>query len=72
MREQIASSTYRKDLLIEDELRTQSAELMGLIITASRSGNVTNITTPEWKPVLDFLATIPAEKSRFGRSRGCS
>ncbi|MGB7993305.1 hypothetical protein [Methanoregula sp.] len=53
MREQIISITYRKDLLTEAELRSQSAELMGLMIDASRNGNVTDITTLEWKPMND-------------------
>jgi len=42
MRKQIALITYRKDILTKAELRKQSAELMGLMITASRSGNVTD------------------------------
>jgi len=68
MREQIASSTYRKDLLTETELRKQSAELMGLIINASRNGNVTDITSPEWKPVLDFLAATSKTRAAQGFS----
>jgi rsbT co-antagonist protein RsbR len=66
MREQIASITYRKDLLTEAGLRKQSAELMGLIITASRSGNVTDISAPEWKPVLDFLAATSKTRAAQG------
>jgi len=68
MREQIASSTYRKDLLTETELRKQSAELMGLMINASRSGNLTDITRPEWKPVLDFIAATSKTRAAQGFS----
>ena len=68
MREQLASSTFRKDLLTETELRKQSTELMGLIINASRSGNLTDITTPEWKPVLDFIAATSKTRAAQGFS----
>jgi rsbT co-antagonist protein RsbR len=68
MREQIASGTFRKDLLPETELRKQSVELMGLIINASRSGNITEITNPEWKPVLDFLTATSKTRAAQGFS----
>lgn len=68
IREQLASVTLRKDLLSENELRKQSAELLGLIISATRSGNVTEITGPEWKPVLDFLAATSKTRAAQGFS----
>jgi len=68
MREQLASGTLRKDLLTESELRKQSTELLGLIINATRSGNVTEITGPEWKPVLDFLAATSKTRAAQGFS----
>ena len=66
MREQLRSGTLRKDLLTESELRKQSTELLGLIINATRSGNVTEITGPEWKPVLDFLAATSKTRAAQG------
>ena len=66
MREQLRSGTLRKDLLTESELRKQSQELLGLIINATRSGNVTEITGPEWKPVLDFLAATSKTRAAQG------
>ena len=68
MREQLISGTLRKDLLTESELRKQSQELLGLIINATRSGNVTEITGPEWKPVLDFLAATSKTRAAQGFS----
>jgi rsbT co-antagonist protein RsbR len=66
MREQLRSGTLRKDLLTESELRKQSQELLGLIINATRSGNVTEITGPEWKSVLDFLAATSKTRAAQG------
>jgi hypothetical protein len=66
MREHIASITYRKDLLTGAELRRQSAELMGLMITASRSGNVTDISSPGWTTVPDFLAATSKTRALQG------
>ncbi|MCX6690628.1 MAG: STAS domain-containing protein [Methanoregula sp.] len=68
MREQLASGTLRKDLITESELRKQSAELLGLIINATRSGNVTEISGTEWKPVLDFLAATSKTRAAQGFS----
>lgn len=68
IREQLASVTLRKDLLSESELRKQSAELLGLIINATRSGNVTEVNGPEWKPVLDFLAATSKTRAAQGFS----
>jgi rsbT co-antagonist protein RsbR len=68
MREQLISGTLRKDLLTESELRKQSTELLGLIISATRSGNVTEITGPEWKPVLDFLSATSKTRAAQGFS----
>jgi rsbT co-antagonist protein RsbR len=68
MREQLGSGTLRKDLLTDSELRKQSQELLGLIINATQSGNVTEITSPEWKPVLDFLAATSKTRATQGFS----
>jgi len=51
-----------------EELRKQSIELLGLIITATRSGKGTGITRHEGKPVLD----LPAATSKTRAAQGFS
>lgn len=54
--------------LSEAELRRQSAEFLALLTAACRAENVTDITTPEWKPTSDFLAGISRSRATQGFS----
>jgi rsbT co-antagonist protein RsbR len=58
--------TARQDLISEADLRQQSAEFLALITTACRSGNLTNINSTEWKPVLSFLDGISVNRVSLG------
>jgi rsbT co-antagonist protein RsbR len=68
LREQRAALTARQDLISESDLRQQSAEFLGLFTSACRAGSLTDITTPEWKPVLDFLGGVSRSRALQGFS----
>ena len=68
LREQLAALTARQDLISEADLRRQSADLLALFIPACRVGSFTDITTPEWKSLLDFLAGASRSRALQGFS----
>jgi len=68
LREQMSALTARQDLIPEADLRKQSAEFLALITSVCRSGNLSDIYTPEWKPVRDFLESISVSRVRLGFS----
>lgn len=66
--EQLADLTARQDLISAQELRQQSSDFLALFTPACRAGNMTDITTPEWKPVLDFLSEVSRKRAQQGFS----
>jgi rsbT co-antagonist protein RsbR len=68
LREQLAALTARQDLISENELRQQSAEFLAIFTPACRAGSFTDITTPEWKIVLEFLADVSRSRALQGFS----
>jgi rsbT co-antagonist protein RsbR len=60
---QLSAENLRSDLISEAELRTDSNRFLNALTDAVQSGNVSDISTPEYKPVLEMLAD-------FSRSRG--
>lgn len=66
LRAQSAALSARKDLMSEADLRRQSAELLALITPACSTGNLADITAPEWKPVCDFLAGVSRSRATQG------
>ena len=60
---QVSAPTRRADLISEAELRTESEALLKALTDAMKSGNLSDILAPEYKPVLEIL-------TRFSRSRG--
>lgn len=63
VKEQLSALTLRKDLLSEADLRRESIEFMSLLAPAVAGGNLTDITTPEWAPMRDFLAGISRSRA---------
>ncbi len=63
VQQQLAAKSLRTDLISEAELRTDSEHFLNLLCDAVRSGNVSDIFSPEYKPLLGMLET-------FSRSRG--
>lgn len=68
LREQLGALSARQDLISETDLRRQSAEFLSIFTPACRAGSLTEITTPEWKPVLGFLASISRSRAILGFS----
>ena len=68
VREQLAALTARQDLISAQDLRQQSSELLALFTPACRAGSLTDITTAEWKPVLDFLGEVSRKRAQQGFS----
>ena len=68
LREQLAALSARQDLISELDLRRQSTEFLAIFGLACRAGSLTDITTPEWKPVLDFLGNISRSRAIQGFS----
>jgi rsbT co-antagonist protein RsbR len=60
---QLSAENLRTDLISEAELRNDSNRFLNALTDAVQSGNVSDISTPEYKPVLEMLAD-------FSRSRG--
>lgn len=66
IKEQTAASTGRIAPNQEAERRRQSKELLSLLRTATRSNNLSDISTPEWEPVRELLADISRTHARQG------
>lgn len=66
MREQLASDTWRADLLTESELRQQSAEFLGALRQAAESDNLTDIMTPQWSEVREILTHLSRSRVQQG------
>jgi rsbT co-antagonist protein RsbR len=67
-REQLASSSLRRDLISDSELRQQSAEFMGAFRQAVRTGSQNSVDGPEWQPVRDLLASVSRSRALQGFS----
>jgi rsbT co-antagonist protein RsbR len=61
---QLAAVTLRRDLMKESELREQSREFLSLFATALMSGS--DLGSPAWKPVKEFLAHITRSRVEQG------
>jgi len=68
LREQLDALSARQDLITESDLRLQSAEFLAIFTSTCRAGSLVDITTPEWKPVLDFLGGVSRGRALQGFS----
>ena len=68
MKEQLAATTRRADLINERDLREQSRQLLAGIRGAAAKGNLTDVTTPEWGPVRDLLEEVSRTRAQQGFS----
>lgn len=67
LNEQIAAG-IRKDLIKETELREECREFLELLKEALQQGNLTDIQTSEWRPLLEMLGSISRTRSQKGFS----
>lgn len=63
---QMSTAVRRADLIGNEEIESQSRELMGAIANGARSGDVTNLDGPAWGPARDTLAAISASRAKQG------
>src|SRR5262245_55767434 len=68
VKNQLAATTLRADLMKENELREQSREFIGLLRAAVASGNLDRVDGPEWSAVRDFLAGVSRTRAQQGFS----
>lgn len=66
MREQLASDTWRADLLPESELRQQSAEFLGALRQAAQNDDLTDIMIPQWSEVREILTDLSRSRVQQG------
>lgn len=64
--EQMRSSATRKDLMPESELREQSRRFLSELGRAVQSGNVSDVSRPEWSNVRELLDTISQKRAKQG------
>jgi rsbT co-antagonist protein RsbR len=68
MREQLAATTLRGDLMREAELREQSRQFLNLIRVASEQENLTDLNDAAWAETREFLAGVTRSRARQGFS----
>src|SRR5689334_6906765 len=65
---QLSATTLRSDLMKESTLGDQSAQFIDLFQEACQSGNLTELSSGAWTPVMDFLSQISASRAKQGFS----
>jgi rsbT co-antagonist protein RsbR len=68
MKNQLADEALRDDLISNDELRSQSEELVDALIGNLSSDNLNDIDSDEWSPVIEILGGIAITRARQGFS----
>jgi len=59
-------ATKRRSLIKETELREECREFLDLLRNAIQQGNLSDIEAPEWRDVLEMLASISRTRSHKG------
>src|SRR5262249_6646265 len=69
VREQLAATTLRADLMKEAELREQSRQFLNLIISASsHQAGMNDVSGPVWDDTRGFLSDVSRSRARQGYS----
>jgi len=63
---QMSTDVRRADLISNEEVESQSRELMDAIAMGARSGEVTNLDGPAWDQARDTLSAISASRAKQG------
>src|SRR4030095_9305089 len=67
MKDQLAATTLRGDLMKESELREQSRNFLNLVVRAtSENGSIDDISAPVWDEAREFLSGISRSRARQG------
>jgi rsbT co-antagonist protein RsbR len=65
---QMSTAVRRVDLISNEELESQSRELMGAIALGARSGDITNLDGPAWDQAREILTAISVSRAKQGFS----
>lgn len=68
MKNQLADEGLREDLISNDELRSQSEELITALVSNLSDENFNDLNSDEWSPVLKILGGIAITRARQGFS----
>ena len=68
LKQQLAATGMRGDLIKENELREQSSQFLQRFQTAAQSGEVSDINATAWAPVVELLKDLSQTRSRMGFS----
>ncbi len=68
MKNQLADEGLREDLISNDELRSQSEELVTALVGNLSEGNFSNLESDKWSPVIEILGGIAITRARQGFS----
>ena len=68
VKQQLASTGARGDLIKDSELRRQSDEFLSNIQRSAASGETENIKAPAWAPTLELLGELTRQRERMGFS----
>lgn len=68
MRQQLAATTLRSDLMKESELREQSRQFLKLVSAASKQASTDDIKAPAWAETCEFLSGSSRARARLGFS----
>jgi len=69
IREQLAATTLRGDLMKESELREQSRQFLNLLAdAASQPSSLNDINAPAWEEMRDFLSSVSRSRAHQGFS----
>ena len=66
MADQLSAPTLRRDLMKEAELHEQSRQFLSALREAVQQGNLTDITTADWREVRELLAGISRSRTQQG------
>lgn len=68
MKNQLSDEGLREDLISNEELRSQSEELISALVANLTSENVSDMRADEWSPVIEILGGISITRARQGFS----
>ncbi|MBZ5507586.1 MAG: STAS domain-containing protein [Acidobacteriia bacterium] len=63
---QMSGAVRRADLMSNEEIDSQSRELLTTIASGAKSGGITNLDGPAWTPAREALAAISASRAKQG------
>jgi rsbT co-antagonist protein RsbR len=68
MNNQLSDETLREDLMSNDDLRSQSEELLDALVQSINDRNITDLQSSDFEPVLEILSGVSISRARQGFS----